>query len=88
MALQKRSGLGCGNPEAFAEMNHGDTVLDCGTGVGFDCPLAAREVGTDGRVIGVDMAPEMASKARENVVKNDVSNVEFRLGEIAHLPRC
>lgn len=79
-------GLGCGNPRAFADMTDGETVLDLGAGAGFDCFLAAREVGADGRVIGVDMTPEMVSKARENVVKNDVSNVEFRLGEIAHLP--
>jgi SAM-dependent methyltransferase len=79
-------GLGCGNPKAFADMRPGETVLDLGAGAGFDCFLAAREVGVDGRVIGVDMTPEMVSKARENVVKNDVSNVEFRLGEIAHLP--
>lgn len=79
-------GLGCGNPGAFAEMSRGETVLDLGSGAGFDCFLAAREVGADGRVIGVDMTPAMVSKARENVVTNDVSNVEFRLGEIAHLP--
>lgn len=79
-------GLGCGNPKAFADMSHGETVLDLGAGAGFDCFLAAREVGAEGRVIGVDMTPEMVSKARENAVKNDASNVEFRLGEIAHLP--
>lgn len=79
-------GLGCGNPKAFADMTHGETVVDLGSGAGFDCFLAAREVGAEGRVIGVDMTPAMVSKARENVVKNDVSNVEFRLGEIAHLP--
>ncbi|MDZ7700827.1 MAG: arsenite methyltransferase [Halobacteriales archaeon] len=79
-------GLGCGNPKAFADMSHGETVLDLGAGAGFDCFLAAREVGAEGRVIGVDMTPAMVSKARENVARNDVSNVEFRLGEIAHLP--
>ena len=79
-------GLGCGNPKAFAEMAPGETVLDLGSGAGFDCFLAAREVSPDGRVIGVDMTPEMVSKARENVAKNDVDNVEFRLGEISHLP--
>mgnify|MGYP002279675507 CR=1 FL=1 len=79
-------GLGCGNPKAFAEMAPGETVLDLGSGAGFDCFLAAREVSPDGRVIGVDMTPEMVSKARENVAKNDVDNVEFRLGEIGHLP--
>ena len=79
-------GLGCGNPKAFAEMAPGETVLDLGSGAGFDCFLAAREVSPGGRVIGVDMTPEMVSKARENVAKNDVDNVEFRLGEISHLP--
>lgn len=79
-------GLGCGNPKAFADMIRGETVLDLGAGAGFDCFLAADEVGADGHVIGVDMTPEMVSKARENVAKNDVSNVEFRLGEIGHLP--
>jgi SAM-dependent methyltransferase len=79
-------GLGCGNPKAFAEMTPGETVLDLGSGAGFDCFLAAQEVGPDGDVIGVDMTPEMVSKARENVTKNDADNVEFRLGEISHLP--
>ena len=79
-------GLGCGNPKAFAEMTPGETVLDLGSGAGFDCFLAAQEVGPDGDVIGVDMTPEMISKARENVTKNDADNVEFRLGEISHLP--
>jgi len=79
-------GLGCGNPKAFAEMTPGETVLDLGSGAGFDCFLAAQEVGPDGDVIGVDMTPEMVSKARENVAKNDADNVEFRLGEISHLP--
>jgi arsenite methyltransferase len=79
-------GLGCGNPKAFAGMSAGEIVLDLGSGAGFDCFLAAREVSDSGRVIGVDMTPEMVSKARENVAKNDVSNVEFRLGEISNLP--
>ena len=79
-------GLGCGNPKAFAAMTAGETVLDLGSGAGFDCFLAADEVGPDGRVIGVDMTPEMVSKARENVAKNDAANVAFRLGEISHLP--
>ncbi|WP_115891702.1 arsenite methyltransferase [Haloferax sp. Atlit-48N] len=79
-------GLGCGNPKAFAAMTPGETVLDLGSGAGFDCFLAAQEVGADGHVIGVDMTPEMISKARENVAKNDSRNVEFRLGEITHLP--
>lgn len=79
-------GLGCGNPTAIASLETGDTVLDLGSGAGFDCFLAAAEVGTDGRVVGVDMTPEMVEKARENTAKNDASNVEFRLGEIEHLP--
>ncbi|MEF8808069.1 arsenite methyltransferase [Natronomonas sp.] len=78
--------LGCGNPTAIASLDAGDTVLDLGSGGGFDCFLAAREVGPTGHVIGVDMTPEMVEKARENVAKNDASNVEFRLGEIEHLP--
>ncbi|NKE37457.1 arsenite methyltransferase [Natronococcus sp. JC468] len=79
-------GLGCGNPKAFAGMTSGETVLDLGSGAGFDCFLAAQEVGPEGDVIGVDMTPEMVSKARENIAKNDADNVEFRLGEISHLP--
>jgi arsenite methyltransferase len=79
-------GLGCGNPKALAEMTPGETVLDLGSGAGFDCFLAAQEVGPDGDVIGVDMTPEMVSKARENAARNDADNVEFRLGEISHLP--
>ncbi|AUX09527.1 arsenite S-adenosylmethyltransferase [Halalkaliarchaeum desulfuricum] len=79
-------GLGCGNPTAIADLEAGETVLDLGAGGGFDCFLAAREVGDSGRVIGVDMTPEMVEKARENARKNDAENVEFRLGEIEHLP--
>jgi len=79
-------GLGCGNPTAIAGLEPGETVLDLGSGGGFDCFLAAREVGPDGRVIGVDMTPEMVERARENVEKNDADTVEFRLGEIEHLP--
>lgn len=79
-------GLGCGNPNAIAALEAGETVLDLGSGAGFDCFLAAQEVGDSGRVIGVDMTPEMIEKARENVTKNDATNVEFRLGEIEHLP--
>ena len=79
-------GLGCGNPTAIASLRDGETVLDLGSGAGFDCFLAAQEVGQDGQVIGVDMTPEMIEKARENVAKNDATNVEFRLGEIEHLP--
>jgi len=79
-------GLGCGNPQAIAALKPGETVLDLGSGGGFDCFLAARQVGETGRVIGVDMTPEMVSKARENALKGDYSNVEFRLGEIEHIP--
>jgi arsenite methyltransferase len=79
-------GLGCGNPTAMAGLRSGETVLDLGSGGGFDCFLAARAVGEAGKVIGVDMTPEMVSKARENAVKAEVRNVEFRLGEIEHLP--
>jgi arsenite methyltransferase len=79
-------GLGCGNPQAIADLREGDTVLDLGSGGGFDCFLAARRVGRTGRVIGVDMTPEMVTKARENARRIDASNVEFRLGEIEHLP--
>ncbi|MGH6660664.1 MAG: arsenite methyltransferase [Rhodospirillales bacterium] len=79
-------GLGCGNPQAIAALQPGETVLDLGSGGGFDCFLAARQVGETGRVIGVDMTPEMVRKARANAQKAAVSNVEFRLGEIEHLP--
>ena len=79
-------GLGCGNPPAIASLEEGETVLDLGAGGGFDCFLAAREVGTAGRVVGVDMTPEMVTKARANLETNDAANVEFRLGEIEHLP--
>ena len=79
-------GLGCGNPQAIAALKPGETVLDLGSGGGFDCFLAAKQVGHTGKVIGVDMTPEMISKAKENALKGDYSNVEFRLGEIEHLP--
>lgn len=79
-------GLGCGNPTALASLEPGDTVLDLGSGGGFDCFLAAQEVGADGRVIGVDMTPEMIERARKNTENNDSDIVEFRLGEIEHLP--
>jgi arsenite methyltransferase len=79
-------GLGCGNPLAIASLQPGQTVLDLGSGAGFDCFLAARAVGPGGRVIGVDMTHEMLAKARENAKKNGFSNVEFRLGEIEALP--
>jgi len=79
-------GLGCGNPTAIASLETGDSVLDLGSGGGFDCLLAGRAVGAAGRVVGVDMTPEMVERARENAEKNDAENVEFRLGEIEHLP--
>ncbi|MDD2714942.1 MAG: arsenite methyltransferase [Candidatus Wallbacteria bacterium] len=79
-------GLGCGNPQAIADLKPGETVLDLGSGAGFDCFLAARAVGPEGHVIGVDMTSEMLAKARENLKKSKLSNVEFRLGEIEHLP--
>ncbi len=79
-------GLGCGNPQAIAALKPGETVLDLGSGAGFDAFLAARQVGPDGAVIGVDMTPDMVSKARANAVKGGYANVEFRLGEIEHLP--
>lgn len=78
--------LGCGNPTAIGELRPGEVVLDLGSGGGFDCFLAAKKVGDKGRVIGVDMTPEMLSKARENALKMGMTNVEFRLGEIEHLP--
>jgi SAM-dependent methyltransferase len=79
-------GLGCGNPVALASLREGETVVDLGAGAGFDCFLAARQVGTSGRVIGVDMTPAMLDKARENAKKGGYDQVEFRLGEIEHLP--
>jgi len=78
--------LGCGNPQAIAALKPGEVVLDLGSGGGLDCFLAARQVGPEGRVIGVDMTPQMVSKARSNADAVDTSNVEFRLGEIEHLP--
>jgi SAM-dependent methyltransferase len=79
-------GLGCGNPLAIASLQLGQTVLDLGSGAGFDCFLAARAVGPTGRVIGVDMTHEMLRKARANADTGGFGNVEFRLGEIEHLP--
>ena len=79
-------GLGCGNPVAFAALQEGDTVLDLGSGAGFDCFIAAGQVGQSGRVIGVDMTPDMVSKARANASRGEYGNVEFRLGEIENLP--
>ena len=79
-------GLGCGNPVALASLKAGETVVDLGAGGGFDCFLAAKQVGGSGKVIGVDMTPDMLSKARANAEKMQAKNVEFRLGEIEHLP--
>ncbi len=79
-------GLGCGNPQAIAALREGETVLDLGAGGGFDCFLAGKQVGPTGRVIGVDMTPDMVSKARANSAKLGTAHVEFRLGEIEHLP--
>ena len=79
-------GLGCGNPQAIAALRPGETVIDLGSGAGFDCFLAARAVGPSGHVIGVDMTHEMLAKARTNARSVGVSNVEFRLGELEHLP--
>ena len=79
-------GLGCGNPIALASLKEGDVVLDLGSGAGFDCFLAANKVGRSGKVIGVDMTPEMIEKARNNAIKGKYENVEFRLGEIENLP--
>lgn len=79
-------GLGCGNPVALASLKQGDVVLDLGSGAGFDCFLAASKVGNNGKVIGIDMTPEMIEKARENARKGNYKNVEFRRGEIENLP--
>ncbi len=79
-------GLGCGNPRAIASIKPGETILDLGSGGGFDCFLAASETGEKGRVIGIDMTPTMISKARANAVKGKYQQVEFRLGEIEHMP--
>ena len=79
-------GLGCGNPQAIAAMRPGEIVIDLGSGAGFDCFLAARQVGDSGRVIGVDMTHEMLKKARDNAARIGAGNVEFRLGELEHLP--
>lgn len=79
-------GLGCGNPQAIAGLQEGEAVLDLGAGGGFDCFLAAKQVGPKGRVIGVDMTPDMVEKARANARKLGATNVDFRLGEIEHLP--
>lgn len=79
-------GLGCGNPRAIASIRPGETILDLGSGGGFDCFLAAAETGESGQVIGIDMTPTMISKARSNAEKGRYNHVEFRLGEIEHMP--
>ena len=79
-------GLGCGNPQAIAALKPGETVVDLGAGGGIDCFLAARAVGPEGKVIGVDMTPEMVVRARKAAAADETGNVEFRLGEIEHLP--
>jgi SAM-dependent methyltransferase len=79
-------GLGCGNPQAIAALRPGEVVVDLGSGAGFDCFLAAGQVGAQGRVIGVDMTHEMLAKARANSARIGATNVEFRLGELEHLP--
>jgi len=79
-------GLGCGNPVALASLKEGETIIDLGSGGGVDCFLAAKKVGKNGKVIGVDMTPAMIDKARENARKGNYKNVEFRLGEIENLP--
>ncbi len=79
-------GLGCGNPVAIASLKEGEVILDLGSGAGFDAFLAAKKVGKRGRVIGIDMTPEMVEKAKANARKGKYANVEFRLGEIERLP--
>ncbi len=79
-------GLGCGNPQAIADLKVGETVLDLGSGAGFDAILCSMKVGKTGRVIGVDMTPDMVTKARENAARLNAEHVEFRYGEIEHLP--
>ncbi|CEN87013.1 UbiE/COQ5 family methlytransferase [[Clostridium] sordellii] len=79
-------GLGCGNPHLIANISEGETVLDLGSGAGFDCFLASKKVGDKGLVIGVDMTPEMLNEARNNAINNGYKNIDFRLGEIENLP--
>jgi arsenite methyltransferase len=79
-------GLGCGNPLSMAELKRGETILDLGSGAGFDALLAVKSIGPEGRVIGIDMTPEMIEKARKNATNHNAPNAEFRLGEIEHLP--
>ena len=85
-APEANLGLGCGNPIALGKLKEGETVLDLGSGAGFDCFLARKKVGDAGKVIGVDMTEEMVEKARANADKYGYKNVEFRLGEIENLP--
>lgn len=84
--IESNMGLGCGNPLAIASLKEGEKVLDLGSGGGFDCFLASKQVGETGHVIGVDMTPDMIKLARNNAKKNKYTNVEFKLGEIEHLP--
>ena len=79
-------GIGCGNPTALASIKKGETILDLGSGAGFDCFLASKETGETGKVIGVDITPEMVEKAKQNAKKGNYNNVEFKLGEIEDLP--
>ena len=84
--IESNMGLGCGNPIARAGLKEGEIVLDLGSGGGFDCFLARKQVGESGYVIGVDMSPEMVKLARQNAERSGYKNIEFRLGEIEHLP--
>lgn len=79
-------GIGCGNPTALASIKKGETILDLGSGAGFDCFLASRETGETGKVIGVDITPEMVTQAKKNAEKGNYKNVEFKVGEIENLP--
>ena len=79
-------GLGCGNPNAIADLRERETVLDLGSGAGFDAFLSSMKVGKDGYVIGIDMTPDMVEKAKENAEKLGIKNAEFKLGEIEKLP--
>jgi SAM-dependent methyltransferase len=79
-------GIGCGNPTALASIKKGETILDLGSGTGFDCFLASKETGETGKVIGIDITPEMVSQAKKNAEKGNYKNVEFRVGEIENLP--
>jgi SAM-dependent methyltransferase len=79
-------GIGCGNPTGLASIKKGETILDLGSGAGFDCFLASRETGETGKVIGVDITPEMVAQAKKNAEKGKYKNVEFKVGEIENLP--